>query len=107
MNSRVQILDSSGAFKGQLGQLGDRPGQFGRPKGLAVDSLGHVYAMDALFDNLQIFDPKGQLLLSLGETGSQPGEFWLPNGIAINRQNEIFVADSYNHRIQVFKYVGL
>ena len=73
---------------------------------MAVDSLGSVYVLDALFDNLQIFDRSGRLLLNFGETGGQPGQFWLVNGIAITRENEILVADSYNHRIQVFKYVG-
>jgi DNA-binding beta-propeller fold protein YncE len=86
--------------------LGDGSGQFSRPKGAAVDGLGHVYVIDAMFDNVQIFDMKGVFLLNFGQAGAQPGEFWLPNGIAINRANEIFVADSYNRRIQVFKYIG-
>ncbi|HPC59398.1 MAG TPA: 6-bladed beta-propeller [Verrucomicrobiota bacterium] len=106
MNSRVQILDAAGRFVGQIGRLGDSPGQFSRPKGVAADSFGHVYVIDALFDNVQIFDPAGRLLLAFGAPGSGAGEFWLPNGIAISRNNEIFVADSYNRRLQIFKYIG-
>jgi DNA-binding beta-propeller fold protein YncE len=73
---------------------------------VSVDPQGHIYAVDALFDNIQIFDNTGRLLLTLGGSGSQPGEFWLPNGIAISPNNEIYATDAYNHRVQVFQYVG-
>ncbi len=106
MNSRVQMFDHNGKFKSEIGSIGHSTGHFSRPKGVAADSFGHVYVIDALFDNIQIFDRDGKLLLNFGESGANPGEFWLANGIAISRDNEIYVADSYNHRIQVFKYVG-
>ena len=93
-------------FLSQFGGTGTSIHDFMKPKGIAVDTLGNIYVIDAMFDNVQIFDADGRFLLNFGEAGSQPGEFWLPNGIAINRQNEIFVADSYNRRVQVFKYVG-
>ena len=73
---------------------------------MAVDSLGHVYVADAVFDNIQVFDLSGRLLLNLGQSGSGPGQFCLLNGIAISRDNHIYVADSCNHRVQVFQYVG-
>ena len=75
-------------------------------KGVAVDTFGHVYVADALFDNIQIFDLSGRLLLSLGESGIGPGQFGLPNGIAIGLDNQIYVTDGYNHRVQVLKYTG-
>ncbi len=106
MNGRVQVFDDQGTFKKQIGSIGGGFGQFSRPKGLAVDSAGRIYVVDAMFDNLQIFNPEGQLLLPIGGGGTGPGQFWLPNGIVINSRNEIFVADSYNRRLQVFKYVG-
>ena len=71
-----------------------------------MDSFGHVYVVDALFDNIQIFNPDGQLLMHFGAAGQQPGEFWLPGGVAIGRNNRIYVADTYNRRVQVFQYVG-
>jgi sugar lactone lactonase YvrE len=73
---------------------------------VAVDQFGHVYVVDALFNNLQIFDLSGKLLLIVGGSGTAPGEFALPNGIAIGADNRIYVADSLNHRIQVFQYIG-
>jgi sugar lactone lactonase YvrE len=106
MNSRVQILSVDGVYKGEIGKLGDAPGQFGRPKGIAVDSHNRLYVMDAAFDNVQIFDRDGHLLLTVGENGSGPGDFWLANGVAVTRSNEIFVADCYNRRVQEFRYIG-
>jgi DNA-binding beta-propeller fold protein YncE len=73
---------------------------------VAVDAAGHLYVVDAMFDNFQIFDPTGKLLLNVGQTGSGPGGFGLPNGIAIGADNKIYVADAFNHRVQVFKYIG-
>jgi DNA-binding beta-propeller fold protein YncE len=70
-----------------------------------VDPAGHVYVVDAVFDNVQVFDGQGRLLMDWGESGPAPGEFWLPNAIVISRDNEIYVADSFNHRIQVFRYI--
>jgi hypothetical protein len=73
---------------------------------VAVDTFGHVYVIDALFDHVQVFDHAGQFLMNFGGAGEQAGQFWLANGVAINGRNEIFVADAYNRRVQVLKYVG-
>ena len=86
--------------------MGDSSGHLSRPKGVGVDSFGHVYVVDALFDNVQAFDVAGHFLMNWGEAGSDDGEFWLPSGLAVDYANHIFVADSYNSRIQVFEYLG-
>ena len=106
LNSRVQVFDAEGRFQTVIGGAGDTSGHFARPKGVAVDSFGHVYVADALFDNIQVFDLSGRLLLNLGGGGTGPGQFGLPNGIAISRDNHIYVADSCNHRVQVLQYIG-
>ena len=56
-----------------FGEAGDSLGNFHRPKGIALDSEGHVYVVDAAFNNFQIFDREGQLLLFVGTTGQRPG----------------------------------
>jgi DNA-binding beta-propeller fold protein YncE len=106
LNSRIQVFSADGRFLRSIGSLGDGPGHFSRPKGVAVDQAGHIYVVDAVFNNVQIFDDQSRLLLDFGEAGSGPGQFGLPNGIAINSHNEIFVADAYNHRLQMFRYTG-
>ena len=81
------------------------PGYFAQPKGIAVDTQGHVYAVDANFETVQIFNDQGALLMDFGQEGHQPGAFWLPAGIFIDRRNRIWVADCYNRRVQVFDFL--
>jgi hypothetical protein len=52
-----------------FGKDGDRPGDFSRPKGVATDSFGNIYVVDALMHLVQVFNPRGQLLLVIGEQG--------------------------------------
>jgi len=106
MNFRVQIFDSEGQFIRTFGQVGVMPGSFSRPKGVGVDSEGHIYVADAAFSNIQIFDDKGRLLLFFGRFGKGPGEFSLPAGVYVDRFDRIYVADQLNARIQVFQYIS-
>ncbi len=102
---RVQWLDLDGRHLSTVGRKGDGAGDFSLPKGVAVDSEGHLYVVDAQFENIQIFNSEGQILMAFGEEGRGPGQFWLPAGLAIDGQDRIWVADSGNRRIQVFAYI--
>ena len=78
----------------------------GLPKGVAVGRRGHIYVVDARFENVQVFDAQGRILMSFGREGWGDGEFWLPAGMCIDRQDRIWVADTYNCRVQVFEVLG-
>jgi len=104
-NRRVQAISRTGAPIVAFGQAGDAPGDLALPKGLALDSDGDVYVVDARFENVQIFSPDGQLLLFFGEEGTEPGKFWLPAGLFIDEHDRIWVCDMYNKRVQVFDYL--
>jgi DNA-binding beta-propeller fold protein YncE len=103
MNFVIRVYDSTGKFLKRIGEIGDVPGSFARPKGVAVDSMGNIYVVDANHDNFQIFNQDGRLLLFIGKNGSAPGEFILPSGIHIDSNDRIFIADTFNRRIQVFQ----
>ncbi len=105
-NFRVQVFDKDGTYLRKFGQLGDGPGDFSRPKGIAVDSEGHVYVADAAFNNFQIFDDMGRLLLTVGQLGNGAGNFLLPGGMYIDGQDRIYVADTLNRRVEVFQYMS-
>ena len=107
MNFRVQFLNRSGTFETEVGRLGDTSGAMFRPKGIGVDSEGHLYVVDGLWSVIQVFDREGRLLYSFGAHGTGLGEFQLPAGLFIDRDDRIFVVDSYNRRVQVFRYFGL
>jgi DNA-binding beta-propeller fold protein YncE len=106
MNFRVQVLDRSGKFKYAIGQIGEGLGEMFRPKGIAMDSEGHLYVVEGLSGLIQVFDREGQLLYYFGQKGGGFGEFQLPTGLFIDRSDRVFVVDSYNRRVQVFQYFG-
>jgi DNA-binding beta-propeller fold protein YncE len=83
------------------------PGQFRRPKGIAVDQENVVYVADSDFNNVQMFDSQGQPLLAVGQHGERPGEMLLPAGVAASpAQRRIYVAEQLTRRVQVFERVG-
>ena len=100
MNFRLQVLSREGEPKRIIGQQGDRTGTLRRPKGIAVDSLGNIYVVDGLFENVQVFDAEGRLLYYF-EAGD--GEFAMPSGIHIAPRDIIYIADTLNRRVQVFR----
>jgi DNA-binding beta-propeller fold protein YncE len=107
MNGRIQVLDPEGRYLFDFGQLGDAPGTFSRPKGIGFDSEGHVYVVDAGFNNVQIFNKEGQVLMGFSGYGSvTPGTMILPAGLAIDSNDLIYVADQWNAKISVFQYLS-
>jgi len=107
MNFRVQVLDRSGGFRYAIGRIGDEPGEVFRPKGIGVDSEGHIYVVEAVRGVVQVFDRQGELLYYFGQRGSGFAEFQLPTGLWIDGNDRVVVVDSYNRRVQVFRYFGL
>lgn len=105
MNFRVETFSTEGESLGTLGSIGDGPGYFARPRGIAIDSEGHIYVADATFDNIQVFDSSGKLLIYFGKSGKKRGEFSLPAGMTFDPQNRLYVVDSYNQRLQIFQYL--
>ena len=105
-NFRIQVFDKDGAYLRKFGQLGDNPGDFSRPKGIAVDTEGHIYVADAAFNNIQIFDDMGKLLLAIGSQGPRAGQFQLPGGMYVDDQDRLYVADPLNRRVQAFQFMS-
>ncbi len=85
---RVMMFDPNGVFVKQIGSHGDSTGTFSRPKGIAVSKDGHLYAVDAAFENTQIFDvATGRILLPFGGVNGLPGDMGLPAGVHIGYHN--------------------
>ncbi|MCP4078457.1 MAG: 6-bladed beta-propeller [Gammaproteobacteria bacterium] len=106
MNFRVQVFKADGTFVKTFGKNGNGPGDFSRLKGIGVDTEGHIYAVDAAFNNFQIMNQQGQLLLAVGRASLESDGFYLPAGLHVDRKNHIFVADQHNRRIQMFEFIG-
>ena len=93
----------SGAVAGLA--VGAGLGQFGRPRGLAVDREGLVYVRDAAFCNVQVFLPDGTLLLAIGGRAEAdgPGRYLLPAKVAADETGRIYVVDQYLHKVEVVR----
>jgi len=56
-NNRIQIFSTNGQYLFGFGGDGDQPGQFNLPHGIAVDSKGSMYVVDASNQRIQKFAP--------------------------------------------------
>jgi hypothetical protein len=57
---------------------------FVRPKGIAVDRDGILYAVDAGFQNVQMFNEEGELLMFFGGPYAGPGTMYLPAKVIVD-----------------------
>jgi hypothetical protein len=102
----VEIFDADGVFLSAIGTAGDGPGHFARPKGIAIDSDGHIWVADEVQCRVQVYDKQGQLLIYFGEPGWYPGQFQALYGIAAdNHNNRIITSEQFPGRVQVFRYI--
>lgn len=106
-NFRVQIFDKDGKFITKFGNVGNKPGTFARPKGVAVDSDGNIYVADTAFNNVQVFSEYGKdLLLFFGSAGFEPTQFRLIAGMYIDEDDKLVISDGFSGRIQIFQYIS-
>jgi len=97
-----------------LGSSGSGPGQFSRPRGVAVAADGSLYVADTMNHRIQHLSPQGELLDEWGgfsggteEVAPAPnGTFNDPWGVAVAPDGTVYVADTWNHRVQHFTAQG-
>jgi len=95
-----------------IGSPGSQPGQFQRPRDLAVASDGSIYVCDTDNHRIQHLAPDGAVLQAWGTfadvtQGAAPGgTFNAPWGIDVGLDGSVYVADTWNHRIQKFSAQG-
>lgn len=92
-HARVRKFDDRGKLLHTFGSLGEKLGQFVRPKGVAVDREDRVYVVDAASEVVQIFNADGELLLFFGGAGNLPGGINLPAKVVIDYDNVDLFAD--------------
>lgn len=83
---KVKVYGLDGTFERSVGQYGNGFGMFVRPKGIAVDRDGILYAVDAGFENVQMFNPEGDLLMFFGGPfqGTGSGTMYLPAKVIVD-----------------------
>jgi DNA-binding beta-propeller fold protein YncE len=83
MNGRVQVFNASRTPVRSIGGLGDRYGDMGRPRHVAVGPDDVVFVADAAFARVHVFNMEGQLLMLLGGEEDAPGATPMPVGVAV------------------------
>jgi len=103
---KVKIYTHDGKFLSSVGSNGSNPGQFVRPKGIAVDMDKDLFVVDAGFENTQIFNKDGKLLLYFGGPYKGPGDMWLPAKVIIDYDNlkyfQKYVSPAYDLKYLIF-----
>jgi uncharacterized protein (TIGR03663 family) len=95
-----------------IGSEGLSPGEFFRPRDLAVAGNGSVYVADTANHRIQHLSSSGEVIDVWGSfadvrAGDAPGgTFNEPWGIAVAPDGKVYVADTWNHRIQWFTAEG-
>jgi DNA-binding beta-propeller fold protein YncE len=105
-NDRIQVFSPEGAWLRQWGGHGLEPGQFMRPRALAIDDDERIYVADSCNHRIQVFDTAGKLLKVWGTRGSAPGELSYPYDLAIGPDHSLYVCEYGNHRVQKFSLGG-
>lgn len=97
---KIKIYSQEGEYIESVGEHGQGLGQFGRPKGIAVDKESNLYVVDAGFENVQIFNKDAKLLMFFGGSYKGPGDMWLPAKVSIDYSNlayfQKYVDPDYN-----------
>lgn len=105
-NDRIQVFSPEGAWIRQWGGHGYEPGQFLRPRALAIDKNDELYVADSCNHRIQVFDTSGKLLRSWGERGSQPGQMSYPYDVCLGPADTLYVCEYGNSRVQKFDRQG-
>ena len=101
---RVSVFDSNGVKLNEVGEYGDKEGQFGCPWGVALTKRDEIVLVDKNHSRIQLFTVDGKFLKSTsGKKGTRLGEFSRKiAGIAVHpRTDMIYVCDCDNNRIQI------
>jgi len=94
------------------GSFGTGNGNFSNPRGVAVDSAGHVWVVDSNSDRVEKFTGTGGYLSQIGcpagacSSGSGPGQFNVPWVVAVDSAGNVYVTDYYNNRVEEFTTAG-
>ena len=105
-NDRIQVFSPEGKWLRQWGGHGYEPGEFLKPRALAIDDRDRLYVADSCNHRIQVFDTDGKLVNSWGSRGDGPGQMSYPYDLAIGRDGFLYVCEYGNHRVQKFTLDG-
>jgi DNA-binding beta-propeller fold protein YncE len=106
-NDRIQVFSPDGkTWLREWGGHGYAPGEFLRPRALAIDDRDRIYVADSCNHRIQVFDTQGKLLTLWGTRGSNPGQMSYPYDLSIGPDQNLYVCEYGNARVQKFTLDG-
>jgi DNA-binding beta-propeller fold protein YncE len=105
-NDRIQVFSPEGKWLRQWGGHGYEPGEFLRPRALAIDEHDRIYVADSCNHRIQVFDTQGKLLRTWGSRGEAPGQLSYPYDLSLGPDHCLYVCEYGNHRVQKFTLEG-
>ncbi len=105
-NDRIQVFSPEGKWLRQWGGHGYEPGEFLKPRSVAIDEQDRLFVADSCNHRIQVFDTEGKLLNSWGSRGDGPGQMSYPYDLAIGPDRCLYVCEYGNHRVQKFDLDG-
>ncbi len=105
-NDRIQVFSPEGKWLREWGGHGYEPGEFLRPRALAIDENDQLYVADSCNHRIQVFDTQGKLLRMWGSRGAEPGQMSYPFDLAIGPDHCLYVCELGNDRVQKFRRDG-
>ncbi len=105
-NDRIQVFSPEGKWLRQWGGHGYEPGEFLRPRALAIDEQDRIYVADSCNHRIQVFDTMGKLLALWGTRGKEPGQLNYPYDVSIGPDHFLYVCEYGNNRVQKFTMDG-
>lgn len=105
-NDRIQVFSPEGKWLRQWGGHGYEPGEFLRPRAMAMDEQELLYVADSCNHRIQVFDTQGKLVRMWGERGEGPGQMSYPYDLSIGPDRALYVCEYGNHRVQKFTLDG-
>lgn len=98
-NSRIQIFDLDGNYKGQWKHVG-------KPYGLFACEDGTLFVCGLESDSERFrvlkLSRDGAVQAEFGETGDGPGQFLMAHSVYVDKNGAVFVADGKANRVQKF-----
>lgn len=83
----------------QVTSVGDSPGNFYFPNGIALAPDGRVFVCDGDNQRIQIFDQEGAFLKFIIPQG-------IPRGIAIDAEKRLYVVNALAHQVDIYDLDG-
>ena len=105
-NDRIQVFSPEGKWLRQWGGHGYEPGEFLRPRALAMDDHDRLFVADSCNHRIQVFDTQGNLLKLWGTRGAGAGQMSYPFDLAIGPDGYLYVCEYGNQRVQKFTLDG-